>query len=289
MYDNSAILLSMKLNNQGGFKMCEAASGITTKDSVFISKISNSHTVILEESGIKDIKSVPDFVKWEIIPKDRDYTTPMSTWIYRVDQDTIPSWYVPKVDEKRARKALKEWAKYHNITKEFGNNVCEQFGDLVFLKAGYGATLKAGDSATLKAGDGATLTAGYGATLKAGNRATLTAGDGATLTAGDSATLKAGDGATLTAGYGATLTAGDGATLTADDSATLTAGYGATLTAGNRATLKAGDSATLTAGYGSVIVILWYDGEWKVITKTIIKEESGKTFKFENGEFKEVK
>ena len=145
--------------------MCEAASGITTKDRVFISKVSNRHTVILEENKIEDKNEVPDFVKWEITPKNYDYSTPISTWVYKIDQDNVPFWYVPEIDEKRARKALEEWSKYHNLTKEFGNNACEQFGDRVFLKAEDDSTLTAGHDSTLTAGDGSTLTAGFNSVM----------------------------------------------------------------------------------------------------------------------------
>lgn len=90
--------------------MCKMKSAILLKDKVFMPASYNSHTQMLEELKIKDNGSNPNFVRIEISPETGDVFTDVSTWIYSVDQDLLPKWYVAEYDEQRVRKTLTEWA-----------------------------------------------------------------------------------------------------------------------------------------------------------------------------------
>ena len=94
--------------------MCRFKSGIILKDRVFIPDY-DSHTEMLEELKIADTEDNAKrlFVRVELVPPNDDVFTPVSEWKYRVDQDILPDWYVPEVDEKRMRDAVTEWAKEH--------------------------------------------------------------------------------------------------------------------------------------------------------------------------------
>jgi hypothetical protein len=88
---------------------------ILLKDRVFCPADTDEHSKMLEVLGIKDNKPQANFVKVEIRPPDGDVFAPLKEWVYAVDQDNVPDWYVQEVDEKRARVALEEWAKDHII------------------------------------------------------------------------------------------------------------------------------------------------------------------------------
>ena len=92
--------------------MCQMKSGLILKDRIFIPDY-DSHTDMLEELGIEDNQRNAEtlFVRAELYPKNGDVFSPIDTWIYHVDQDILPDWYVEKFDEERVRKAVKEWAK----------------------------------------------------------------------------------------------------------------------------------------------------------------------------------
>lgn len=92
--------------------MCQLKSGILLKDRVFIPDY-DSHEDMLGELKIKDTEENAKrlFVRAELIPPNDDVFTPVSEWKYMVDQDILPDWYVPEVDEKRMRDAVSEWAK----------------------------------------------------------------------------------------------------------------------------------------------------------------------------------
>ncbi|MEE0839489.1 MAG: hypothetical protein U0L72_02930, partial [Acutalibacteraceae bacterium] len=92
--------------------MCKMKSGLILKDRIFIPDY-DSHTDMLEELGIEDNRRNAEtlFVRAELYPKNGDVFSPIDTWIYHVDQDILPDWYVEKFDEERVRKAVKEWAK----------------------------------------------------------------------------------------------------------------------------------------------------------------------------------
>lgn len=94
--------------------MCQLKSGILLKDRVFIPDY-DSHEDMLGELKIKDTEENEKrlFVRAELIPPNDDVFTPVSEWKYRVDQDILPDWYVPEVDEKRMRDAVAEWANDH--------------------------------------------------------------------------------------------------------------------------------------------------------------------------------
>ena len=89
-------------------------SVIIEKDSIFCPDY-NSHTKMLEELGIEDSRENAEklFVRAELYPKNGDVFTPINEWIYHVDQDILPEWYVEKYEEERVRKAVKKWAKKH--------------------------------------------------------------------------------------------------------------------------------------------------------------------------------
>lgn len=92
--------------------MCKFKSAIILKDSVFIPDY-DSHSDMLQELGIKDTEENARrlFVRAELIPKNDDYKSDVSTWEYIVDQDILPDWYVAGYDEKRMRDAVQDWAK----------------------------------------------------------------------------------------------------------------------------------------------------------------------------------
>ena len=94
--------------------MCKMKSAIILKDRVFIPDY-DSHTKMLEELGIEDTKRNAEklFVRAELSPIDGDIFSNIDNWIFKVDQDIVPDWFVKEYEETRMRKAIKEWAKEH--------------------------------------------------------------------------------------------------------------------------------------------------------------------------------
>ena len=94
--------------------MCRMKSGLIFKDEVFIPDY-DSHSQMLEELGIEDNKknASSKFIRAELYPKNNDVFSPIETWVFRVDQDILPDWYVEKYDEERMRNAVKKWAEEH--------------------------------------------------------------------------------------------------------------------------------------------------------------------------------
>lgn len=111
--------------------MCKSMSGILTRDGVLFDKNGDSHGEILRLHGIADVDRKPDFVKFEIVPPQNNYSRPLKEWEYNVDQDILPDWYVPMVDIPRARVALTKWAKHHIIRR--GKGLCADGQTRIFL------------------------------------------------------------------------------------------------------------------------------------------------------------
>ena len=99
--------------------MCKLKSLILLKDRVFCPDY-DSHDSMLKELGIEDTRKNAErlFVRAEVSPKSLKSNDISDTnkWVFIVDQDILPEWYVEEIDEERARNAVKEWAKTHIIT-----------------------------------------------------------------------------------------------------------------------------------------------------------------------------
>ena len=159
--------------------MCQPASFIVTKDNVFWKHGSNSHEQIMKENNLTDSKDQrpPDFVRVEITPPNNDFVLLFEKWVYKVDQDMLPDWYVKDFDEERIRKELPKW---------YDSHIKGQITDInnITQTAGYRSTQTAGYRSTQTAGDDSTQTAGYRSTQTAGDESTQTAGYRSTQTAG---------------------------------------------------------------------------------------------------------
>ena len=92
--------------------MCKLKSAIILKDSIFIPDY-DSHTQMLEELGIKDTKANAEklFIRAELYPANGDVFSPIENWVFKVDQDITPEWYVENYDKERMYNAVKKWAK----------------------------------------------------------------------------------------------------------------------------------------------------------------------------------
>ena len=92
--------------------MCKMKSAIILKDRIFIPDY-DSHSDMLKELGIEDTgkNAAMLFVRAELSPKNGDVFTPIDEWIFKVDQDIKPDWFVESYEKERMIQAVKEWAK----------------------------------------------------------------------------------------------------------------------------------------------------------------------------------
>jgi len=73
---------------------------------------SDRHVSIRGNFGVDDPSSIePNSVSVEIIPPDQDYTKPLNTWIFHVNQDPLPSWWDAQKAEECVRRELPQWVK----------------------------------------------------------------------------------------------------------------------------------------------------------------------------------
>ena len=112
--------------------MCKLKSAIILKDRVFVPDY-DSHDKMLKELGIKDTRENAErlFVRAELSPKTdgiEGVFTDVNSWVFKVDQDVVPEWYVREVDEQRMREAVKEWAKKHIFVGIDGLNISSGAG-----------------------------------------------------------------------------------------------------------------------------------------------------------------
>ena len=127
--------------------MCQPASFVITKDRVFWSLRTDSHSAIITEYELHEHGSHgPKIVKVEITPPDGDYTRPLTEWVYKVDQDILPDWHDNADTESRSRDALDEWAAKRLLLS--GHHVVEA-GNHVFIYGSASAELYDSASATL--------------------------------------------------------------------------------------------------------------------------------------------
>ena len=94
--------------------MCKLKSGLLFKAGVFVPDY-DSHDRMLQEKGIEDTaenRAMGKYIRFELSPKNDDPFTPVSSWVFRIDQDELPEWYeaAPGKYEQMAREAVEKWA-----------------------------------------------------------------------------------------------------------------------------------------------------------------------------------
>ena len=92
--------------------MCKMKSAIILKDRIFVPDYDH-HTDMLRELQIEDSRKNAEklFVRAELYPKNGDVFSDISSWIFNVDQDITPDWFVPEYEKGRMIETVKEWAK----------------------------------------------------------------------------------------------------------------------------------------------------------------------------------
>ena len=88
--------------------MCKFASFVLTKDKVLWVPDSDSHEKIISKHNLHaDAAKGTNILRVEITPSDTQTEfTDYASWVYRIDQDTRPSWFDAEYDEKRVREEL---------------------------------------------------------------------------------------------------------------------------------------------------------------------------------------
>jgi len=90
--------------------MCEIKSAIMLKDRLYMPLDHDHHTQMLEELGIKDNKSSPNFVRLELSPIDSDiFNHNLDNWKLKVDQDFRPEWFCEFKAEEEFKKKIPEF------------------------------------------------------------------------------------------------------------------------------------------------------------------------------------
>jgi hypothetical protein len=247
--------------------MCEVKSMILLKDRVYCPANTDSHSKMLNDLGIKDDRLQADFVKIEITPPNNDFFAPVEDWLFSVDQDNTPDWYVPELDKKRAVEALEVWANTHIFV---GKNNFEIAGDgFFYIKNCKNVAVK---NATVEACDNSTVEACGCSTVKASGNSTVEAYDNATVKAFDKSTIMAYDNTTIKAFDNATVKASDNATVEACDNATIKACGNATVKAFSNATVKAFSNSTVEA-FGNSTVKAYNNSTVIISTNSYAKKE----------------
>ncbi len=175
--------------------MCKLKSAIILKDRVFIPDY-NSHSKMLDELKIKDTRTNAErlFVRAELYPKNDDVFSDIDTWIFNVDQDIRPEWFVEEVDKERMITAVKEWAKEHIYVG--ADNIKIENVKGLYLKDCKNveitnSTVRAYGSSTVEACGLLTVRAYDSSTVRAYDSSTVGAYDSSTVEAYDSSTVEA--------------------------------------------------------------------------------------------------
>ncbi|MEG2653386.1 MAG: hypothetical protein RSA17_07395 [Ruthenibacterium sp.] len=170
--------------------MCKLKSGIILKDRIYLGEL-DSHEEMLEELEIEDTKenAAHLFIRAELYPRDGNVFSDVDTWVFRVDQDILPDWYVEEYDKKRFIEAVKAWQKAHVFIDRDELDLKCKGRARYYIKDCANATVVAYGSATVKAYGSAAVKAYGSAAVDAHDRATVEAHDRATVVAWSGATI----------------------------------------------------------------------------------------------------
>ena len=231
--------------------MCKLKSAIILKDRVYISDNTDSHDQLLKELGIEDTKENESkvFVRAEYSPRVNAFD-PIDTWEYRVDQDTLPDWYVEDFDKERMIAAVRKWVDKHILV---GCSNLELLSGQYYLKD-CSAVLYNNSSAVLYNNSRAVLYNNSSAVLYNNSRAVLYDNSSAKLCDNSSAKLCDNSSAVLNDNSSAVLYDNSSAVLYGDSRAELWDNSSAVLYNNSRAVLYDNSSAEL---WGNSSAKLW--------------------------------
>jgi hypothetical protein len=152
--------------------MCKEASFIVLRDSVPWSRTSDRHEDIIREHRIHmDGVGGPNGVRVEISPSgDTNFDEDPSKWVFRVDQDTLPSWWDKEDAERRTRLALNEWIAAKLVRKGEIRDVGPKDYVVAVLEGGtignvWGGTIQSVDGGTIRNVRGGTIRNVRGGTI----------------------------------------------------------------------------------------------------------------------------
>ena len=233
--------------------MCKLKSGIILKDSVFVPNY-DSHTNMLEELKINDTRENAErlFVRAEFYPNG-DIFSDVNKWIYHVDQDILPEWYVEEIDKDRFIKAVKEWHKKHVLVGVDGITLSD--GGTYYIKDCKNVTVK--NTSTVYAYDTSTVKACDTSTVYAYGNSTVYAYGTSTVKAWDNSTVKAWDNSTVYAYGTSTVKAWDNSTVKAYNTSTVVI---SALSNNRKDNIKLSDNAALKDCKTKTI---YQSGDWK--------------------------
>jgi hypothetical protein len=199
--------------------MCKPASFVLTKDNVFWSKRTESHSEIIKEFNLceEGVRGI-NLACVEITPPGDDYRLPLDQWIYRLDTDRAPHWYDAKEAEARVRAILPEWLKAKIILPDEARDV---YGEEVII-ACYG-TVRAYGSSSVTACGSSSVTAYDSSSVTACDSSSVTACDSSSVTACDSSSVRACNSSSVRAYDSSSVTACGSSIVRAYDRSSVTA------------------------------------------------------------------
>ena len=160
--------------------MCRLKSGIILKDRIFVPS-HDGHTDMLAELKLEDTHANAEtlFVRAELSPADSDVFTDPSTWVFRVDQDIRPDWFVEEYERERFVEEVRKWWEAHVFIGKDDLELSD--GNTYYLKDCKRAVLL--ENATVTARGNSTVTARGNSTVTAWGNSTVTARGNSTVTA----------------------------------------------------------------------------------------------------------
>jgi len=184
--------------------MCREASFVLTKTKTCWSKRTDSHEwIIVDHKLHADGSRGPNIVRVEITPPNEDFSLPLDQWVYRLDQDELPSWYDAAACEARVREVLPEWLASKVVLLGQSRDVRDEI-----VVAAYGNVTANGDSVVTAYGNSRVTANGSGVVTAYGN-SRVTAYDDSRVTANDNSVVTAYDDSVVTANGNSRVTAYD--------------------------------------------------------------------------------
>jgi hypothetical protein len=150
--------------------MCRPASMVLTKDKVFWSQDTESHSEIiaefkLHEGGTRGI----NLACVELVPPENNFTKPLNEWVFVLDSERVPHWYDAAEAEARARASLPEWLAAKVVLS--GQRIEKVEHQVIAVEGGtiqsvYGGTIQYVRGGTIQSVYGGTIQSVYGGTIQ---------------------------------------------------------------------------------------------------------------------------
>jgi hypothetical protein len=230
--------------------MCQFKSFILLKEKIHYSLKTDSHSDLLEELNIKDESVFPNFVRVEVLPKDKDiFNLNIDNWKVCVDQDYLPDWFNLEEQSERILKVFPEIIEKQIIINEKGIIIKDQ---IAYCK---NSSVVARENSSVVARENSSVVAWGNSSVVARENSSVEARENSSVVALENSSVVARENSSVVARENSSVVArGNSSVVALENSSVEARGNNSVVARGNSSVVAWGNSSVEAWGNSNILI-----------------------------------